>query len=201
MPVSTVSRNIVELEDQFGVRLLERSTRQLRLTDIGADILAYAQKSIEINESILSLTSHQYSEVKGIIRLSVLPSISDTLLAPLIVGFQKIYPSVHIHSQITDRRVDHIAEGFDLVFRIGPFEDSSIISKKVLSYRHQLLATPSYVESSEPIEEPKDLHQYHLLSFSSWKQKYTWTFLKGKSNEKITFISYIAMNDYNGLVG
>ena len=69
MPVSTVSRRVAELEDQLGVRLLERSTRQLRLTDVGAEVLEHAQKSVEVSDAVDSVVSHQLAEVKGTLLL------------------------------------------------------------------------------------------------------------------------------------
>src|SRR5215467_13971365 len=83
IPISTVSRRVAELEDQLRVRLLERSTRNLRLTDVGAEVLEHAQRSAELSEAVDSLVSNQLSTVGGVLRLSAPPSISDTLLAPL----------------------------------------------------------------------------------------------------------------------
>ena len=150
MPVSTVSRRIGELEDQLGVRLLERSTRKLRVTDIGADILAHAQRGAEISEAVDNLVSDQLASVSGLLRLSAPPSISDTLLAPLVGAFQARYPNVRVQVLVTDRIVDHIAEGVDMVFRLGVLKDSALVARKILTYRHQLLASPAYLERFAP---------------------------------------------------
>jgi len=92
MPVSTVSRKIVELEDQLGVRLIERSTRQLRLTDVGQEVLEQAQRGLEIGEAVDSIVSNRISEVRGTLRLSAPPSLSDSLLAPLIGHSKPLIP-------------------------------------------------------------------------------------------------------------
>ena len=128
MPVSTVSRRIAELEDELDVRLLERSTRHLRLTELGAEILEHALRGAEINDSIESIVSNKLSNVSGILRLSAPPSISDTLLAPLVCAFQASYPNVRVQVLVTNRFVDHIAEGVDLVFRLGALKDSSLVA-------------------------------------------------------------------------
>src|SRR5258707_13157472 len=73
MPVSTVSRRIAELEDRLGVRLLERSTRSLRLTDIGAEVLEHAQRSMELSEAVENIVSNQLSNLSGMLRLSAPP--------------------------------------------------------------------------------------------------------------------------------
>src|SRR5579871_2227682 len=91
MPVSTVSRRITELEDQLGVRLIERSTRNLRLTDVGSEVLEQARRSLELNESVRNIVSNRLSNVSGLLRLSAPPSIADTLLVPLLDAFQSSY--------------------------------------------------------------------------------------------------------------
>src|ERR1700737_2880744 len=103
MPISTVSRRIAELEDRLGVRLLERSTRGLRLTEIGTEILDHAQRSAEISEAIDNVVSSQFSNGSGKCRLSAPPSISDSLLAPLVGAFQAAYPEVRVDIFVTDR--------------------------------------------------------------------------------------------------
>src|SRR6516165_5652013 len=202
MPISTVSRRVAELEDQLNVRLLERSTRGLRLTELGAAILEHAMRGAEINDSIESIVSNKLSNVSGTLRLSAPPSISDTLLAPLVCAFQACYPDVRVQILVTNRFVDHIAEGVDLVFRLGVLKDSSLVAKRLLTYRHQLLASPAYLRGSKLPKNPNDLLNHRLLSFSHWKPDSSWTFVhkNGKDKETLTFEPYLAMNDYAGLV-
>ena len=201
MPISTVSRRIAELEDQLGVRLLERSTRSLRLTELGTAILAHAVRSAELSEAVESIVSNRLSDVSGTLRLSAPPSISDTLLTPLVTGFQASYPNVRIQILVTDRFVDHIAEGVDLVFRLGVLRDSALVAKRVLTYRHQLVASPSYLKGCKPPKEPQDLLEHRLLTFSHWKPDSRWTFVhkNGKDKEMVEFQPYLTMNDYAGL--
>jgi len=201
MPISTVSRRIAELEDQLGVRLLERSTRSLRLTELGAEVLEQAVRSAELGESVESIVSNRLSDVSGTLRLSAPPSISDTLLTPLVTAFQASYPNVRIQILVTDRFVDHIAEGVDMVFRLGALRDSSLIARRLLTYRHQLVASPDYLKGCRPPEKPKDLLDHRLLSFSHWKPDSSWTFVNknGKDRETLTFQPYLAMNDFAGL--
>src|ERR1700759_4679095 len=81
MPTSTVSRRIAELEDQLGVRLLDRSTRRLRLTDGGSEVLEHAQRGAQLNEAVASIASNHLATVAGTLKISAPPSISDSLLA------------------------------------------------------------------------------------------------------------------------
>jgi DNA-binding transcriptional LysR family regulator len=203
MPVSTVSRRIAELEDQLGVRLLERSTRNLRLTDVGSEVLEQARRSAEISEALDNGVSNRLSNISGMLRLSAPPNISDTLLEPLVRAFQTSYPDVRVQIFVTDRYIDHIAEGIDLVFRIGAGaeRDSSLVAKKIMTYRHRLLASPAYLEKSKPPENPKDLLDHRLLAFTFLNADNSWTFhhVNGKDEETLTFLPHLSMNDFTGL--
>ena len=101
MPLSTVSRRIAELEAQLGVRLLERSTRRLRLTDVGSELLEHAQRSVELGETVGDIVSNRRSKVSGVLRLSAPPSISD--LVPRAAG-QRIS---NLPSECPGRRLRH----------------------------------------------------------------------------------------------
>ena len=137
MPTSTVSRRVADLEDELGVRLLERSTRSLRLTDVGSEVLEHARHTVELNEAVDNVASNHLSNVSGELRLSAPPSISDSLLAPLIGSFQASYPKVRVQVFITDRIVDQITEGVDLAFKVGEqLKDSALVARRILTYRH-----------------------------------------------------------------
>jgi DNA-binding transcriptional LysR family regulator len=202
MPVSTVSRRIVELEEQLGVRLLERSTRSLRLTDVGSEVLEHAQHSAELSEAVDSIVSNHLSNVSGVLRLSAPPSISDSLLSPLVGAFQASYPNVRVQIFVSERFVDHIAEGIDLAFRVGELKDSSLVPRRLLTYRHQLVASPSYLEKCKPPKTPQDLLKHPLFSFlRRGNPENSWGFghVNGKDTETLSFQPHLSMNDYAGL--
>jgi len=202
MPISSVSRRIAELEEQLGVRLLERSTRNLRLTDVGTEILEYALRSAELSDTVDSIVSNQLTGVSGTLRLSAPPSISDSLLAPLVCAFQASYPNVRVQIFVTARMVDHIAEGVDLSFRFGALKDSSLVARKLLTYRHQLVVSPAYLEKCPAPVTPRDLADHRLLGFAHLKSECSWTFapVNGGEREVLDFRPYLSMNDYAGLV-
>jgi DNA-binding transcriptional LysR family regulator len=201
LPVSTVSRRIAELEAQLGVRLLERSTRSLRLTDVGSEVLQHAQHSAELSEAVDGIVSHHLSNVSGVLRISAPPSISDSMLAPLVGAFQAEYPNVRVQIFITERIVDQIAEGVDLSFRVGELEDSSLVARRILTYRHQLVASPAYLEKHKRPKSPRDLLAHRLLAFSFWRPENTWHFFhaNGRDKENLVFQPYLSINEYAGV--
>lgn len=201
MPVSTLSRRIAELEDQLGVRLLERSTRSLRLTDIGADIFEQARRGTELNDAVEGIVSNSASDVAGILRLSCPPNISDTLVVPLVQAFQARFPAVRVQIFVTQRVVDHIVEGIDLAFRYGQLKDSALVGRRILRYRHQLVASPDYLDRAGLPRHPRDLLQHRLLAFSFGSLERQWSFVQSRGSEQSTFSfsPHLAMNDYAGL--
>jgi DNA-binding transcriptional LysR family regulator len=201
MPISTVSRRVAELEDQLGVRLIERSTRNLRLTELGAEVLEHAIRSAELSEAVESIVSNRLADVSGTLRLSSMPSVSDTLTTPLVTAFQASYPNVRVQILVTERMVDLIAEGIDLAFRLGPLKDSSLVARRILTYRHLLVASPSYLKDRELPRKPQDLLSHRLLTFSYWKPENSWTFMhrNGRDKETLIFQPHLSMNDFAGL--
>lgn len=201
MPLASVSRRVADLEAELGVRLLERSTRSLRLTEVGAEVLEYADRSLEICEAVDSIVSNHKATVSGVLRLSAPPNISESLLTPLLSAFRASYPNVRVQALITERNVDHIADGVDLAFRVGVLKDASLIARRLLSYRHRLVASPEYLKRVTPPKRPSDLLSHPMITFSYWKPETTFSFVhaNGREKEAVTFVPCLSMNDFAGL--
>jgi DNA-binding transcriptional LysR family regulator len=135
LPIATVSRRIAELENALGVRLLDRSTRHLRPTDSGFELLALAHRSMEIADAVTSIVSDRRDYVSGTLRISAPPSISDSLLVPVVTAFQASFPNTQVQGFITERIVDQIADDVDLAFMVGTSVAASLDAQKLLSYR------------------------------------------------------------------
>jgi DNA-binding transcriptional LysR family regulator len=123
------------------------------------------------------------------------------LLAPLLCGFRASYPNVRVQALITERHIDHIADGVDLAFRVGLLKDASLVARKLLTYRHRLVASPEYLRKVEPPQNPSDLLSHPMITFSYWKPESSFTFLhmNTKAKETVTFSPYLSMNDFAGL--
>jgi DNA-binding transcriptional LysR family regulator len=203
MPVSSVSRRIADLENQLGIRLLERSTRSLRLTNIGMEILAHARRSVEVGEAIVGIVSNQRSEVSGTLSISAPPSLSDWFLIPIVAAFQGSNPQVRVQLLITDRTIDHIVEGVDLAFQVGPLKDSSLVVRELLTFRHQLVASPAYLKHGPALERPRDLLMinHRVIAFSHRRNEVQWQLchVNGRDRELLTFEPHIQINDFAGL--
>ena len=202
LPISTVSRRIVELENHLGNRLLERSTRNLRLTEFGAEVLEIARKSADLSDTVDYIISNKVSEISGALRLCTPPSISDSLIQPVVSAFQTSYPEVRVQVLITERILDYIAEEVDLAFKVGPYARTSLEARTLLVYRHQVVTSPAYLKCHTAPKTPHDLPSHRLLAFSFWKPEYHWTFTHPDLQEPlmVPFEPSLAINDYTVLI-
>ena len=199
VPVSTVSRKISELEKALGARLLERSTRRLRMTEIGQDYYQRCRRGLEEFEAANLLISDRQTEVSGTLRISVPPSVSDVLVAPLVAGFQALYPNVVFRVLVTDRRVHLIEDGIDLAMRVGELEDSNLVARPLIRYRHLLVASPEFIRKVGHLQSPSDLTDQPLIAFSPWFGELIWHLTDGRKVEKLLVEPRFSINDYNGV--
>jgi len=199
IPLSTVSRKISKLEKSLNVRLLERSTRQLRTTEIGQEYYQHCRLGLEKFESANLLVSDCQTEVSGTLRISAPPSLSDVIVTPLVTGFQTQHPNVNFRVLVTDRNAHLIEDGIDLTIRMGKLNNSSLVARQLLRYRHMLIATPEYLKKNGCPTHPQHLNDHSLITFSTWFGEPVWSLLKEKEIEKIWIKPRLAINDYSGI--
>lgn len=189
IPIATVSRRIKELEKGLGFRLLERSTRYLRLTDAGARFLEYANQGVEAFETGLSTLEHCQLDLSGTLRLSLPPGFIPW--RQLLQDFQACYPNISVELFVSERRVDLIEDGIDVALRIGDRKDNQAMTRRLGKYQHLLVASPILLEKySEPLEPA------HLLKMpcASWRTSVDPTWRLG--DETIQINPFFQVNDY-----
>lgn len=144
VPLATLSRNVRQLEDELGVQLLERSARGARLTDAGLQLYEHASRGIDaLQEGELAVTSHSKT-LTGRLRLSLPPSFEPWW--ELLAGFQREHPHVQVLVYTTERAVELSLEGIDIALRVGAAVHESLLAKRLLRYRHVLVASPALLE-------------------------------------------------------
>jgi len=199
IPISTISRKVSELEKSLGIRLIERSTRRLRLTETGHEYLQYCRRGLDEFEAGVSMIDNRQSEVAGILRISIPPNIADVLVVPIICDYQKTYPKTITNVLVTERYVDLIEDRVDIALRVGELQDSTMVARSLLKYRHLLAASPEYLKEWGEPQCPEDLNTHRLLSFTGWQEQITWEFFKKQKAKKILVESYISINEISGL--
>ena len=174
MQKSTVSRRVASLETGLGVRLLERSTRAVRLTEVGEIYFRHCARIVEEAQSARESVTRMLETPRGTLRISASIAIGQYLLAPHLAGFMARYPDIQLDVQLDNRRVDLIREGYDVVVRVGQLNDSSLISRPFGEDYAILVAARSYLERHGTPEAPDDLKNHRILAMAGTPHFDTW---------------------------
>ena len=175
VPKSTVSLKVAQLEDRLGVRLLERTTRALRLTDAGSAYYKQVAPALEALGDADQVVSDLQAQPSGRLRITAPVETGYLQLGPIIAEYMRRYPAVQVEVDLTNRRVDLIEEGFDLAIRAGALPDSSLIARKLGGTQYvRLYASPAYLRQHRVPRRPEDLAGHRLLAQN--RQNVVWHF-------------------------
>ncbi|MES2759758.1 MAG: LysR family transcriptional regulator [Pseudomonadota bacterium] len=183
LPKSTVSRRIALLEAKLGERLLQRTTRKLVLTEFGEGLLEHARKVVEEVEAAGALVQHRQQEPSGKLRVSMPSDFANLGLTRVMTEFLKRYPAITLELDLSPRRVDLVAENFDVAIRMGDLpDDSSLAARRVALEKVGLYASPSYIAMRGLPETPDDLLNHDLLCLLSRNGgAQPWVLTRGKT--------------------
>jgi DNA-binding transcriptional LysR family regulator len=172
---AVVSRRLAALESRLGVRLINRTTRSLHLTDEGTTYLETCGRILsEIEEADAAVAAGR-GEPMGMLRVALPASFGNQHVAPLIPKFAARYPKVQISLSLSDRAVNLIEEGFDLAVRIGELEDSSLAARKLAPNRRVVVASPEYLQRHGAPRTPAELTQHNCLTTAN-ELSMTWEY-------------------------
>jgi len=172
-----VSKYVSRLEDRLGVRLLNRTTRRLSLTEAGRIFHQRSQRGLQDIEQAEAEVSRLQENPRGVLRLNTPMSFGILHIAPLLPEFQARYPDVSIDMNLDDRQVDVIEEGFDVSLRIAELPDSSLVARRLAPCRHVVVAAPSYLERHGTPRTPEDLRDHNIITFSYQASMADWHFV------------------------
>ena len=182
--VSAVSRQVAELEAHLDVRLLNRTTRRLSLTESGQ---AFFDRSVQLladlDEAETAVTSASILP-RGTLRLTCSATFGSRHLAPAIADFAARHPQMRFDVELSERFVDLVDEGFDLAVRIGGAGGQNVVARKVGATRVGCCASPSYLERFGEPREPEELAKHHCLSYEYLPTRNVWTFRDPKGGER-----------------
>jgi len=198
MPKSTVSRKVFDLEARLGARLLERTTRSLRLTDTGRGYYAHAERILLGLEEADAAVTELQAAPRGALRVSA--PLNFAQLGPIGERFLTRYPEVQLEIACTDRVVDLIAEGFDLALRVGKLADSSLIARPLGTMRNVLVASPSLLDARGVPGTPEQLPDFPCIAFGGAAERASWELLGAAGRSVLIRISpRFIVNDFDVL--
>ncbi len=173
---SAVSRRLAELESRLGVQLLHRTTRRLSLTDSGRAFHERAQRILADLDEAEAAVSQAHTALKGRLRVALPLSFGLLHLAAPIKDFMALHPEVGFDLDFNDRQIDLMQEGFDLAIRIANLPDSSLIARRLAPIRHQLCASPDYLQAHGTPTRAEDLRQHVCLAYSNLPNPGIWPY-------------------------
>lgn len=177
VPKSRLSRRIAQLENELGVRLLQRSTRKFAVTDVGQSVYRHAQTMLAEAQAAREAVDRVSAAPRGLIKVSCPVSIAQELVGPILPDFMKKHPQVRVQMHVSNRRVDVIQEGFDVALRVRSqlTDDGEMVARSFGQLRELLVASPKYLDRTGRPQVPADLVGHTTLSMSEDDARQRWT--------------------------
>ncbi|NQZ09607.1 MAG: LysR family transcriptional regulator [Algicola sp.] len=195
MSKALVSKYVGEVEQRIDVRLFNRSTRRLSLTEAGKE---YYDRAVPLLEEFTALADNvaiSQTAVQGRLRVSAPVTFGEMSLSPVIVEFMALYPKIQLDLQLTDRKVDMVADAIDVEIRIGSVDDSTLIARQISTVPLVLCAAPDYLEQHGTPVEAQDLAKHQCIIDSNFRIGEQWPLTSSKKvTETVKVSSRIAVN-------
>jgi len=199
LPKSTVSRKLAQLEERLGVRLVQRTTRKLALTDIGE---AYYERCSRIVADVAAaeqLVTDMQATPRGRLRVTAPVDISSAYLGDIVAAFISGHPEVNVEVEATDRVVDLIEEGYDLAVRFGPMPESTLIAVRLCGITGMLCAAPSYLSRRGTPKTVEELDEHERVLFTPGSRNQTWTLVNGEVMYEFGRPAHFASNNFGAV--
>jgi DNA-binding transcriptional LysR family regulator len=199
--LTSVSRQISELEQHFGTQLLLRTTRRLALTEDGHILYERAKSILTEFKEIEAALSRRDRQPSGRLRVSAPSLIGRLLIAPLLDEFLRLFPSLSVDLLLVDRAVDLVEEDIHISLRVGHLADSQLVVRKIANLQMIVCASSAYLECRGTPQSPADLQQHECLVFSSTPGAAVWRFgLDQEAECRIRITGRIWANSLDALV-
>ncbi|MEQ8357535.1 MAG: LysR family transcriptional regulator [Kiloniellaceae bacterium] len=185
---SAVSKQIGRLEDRLAVRLFNRTTRRLNLTEEGAAFYERASRILADLEDAAEAVSSLKAVPRGRLRVTMPTAFGILHLLPALPGYLDRHPEVTLEIDLNDRFVNMIEEGFDLALRIGDLEDSSLIGRRLAANRRVMAAAPSYLAGRTAPASTADLAEHNCLIYTYRAQRHDWHLTDDKGRQSVVTV-------------
>jgi DNA-binding transcriptional LysR family regulator len=183
--VATVSRAVARLEERLGARLLNRTSRQLALTEFGRTIADSALKIYREAEEAEGAAREMSARPRGLVRLAVPMSFGLRWVAPLMPALFREYPDVAIDLHLSDAAVDLVGQGFDAALRIAVLPDSSLVARRLCPVAQVVVASPEYLQTRGVPRHPSELADHPCLGYAYRARSDVWRFTNAAGEEVV----------------
>ncbi|WP_420405219.1 LysR family transcriptional regulator [Nisaea sp.] len=192
---SVVSKQLSGLEDRLGVRLLNRTTRRVSLTEVGSAYYERCKRILaDVDEAEIAV-SQAHSAPRGLLKVTAPTTFAHRHVAPHLPEFLDRYPEVEVQLLVNDRVVDLVDEGIDLAIRIAQLKDSSLIARKLAVNHRMIVASPDYVTKWGKPETPDQLSDHSLITYAPGNPINDWHFMVDNQQKILRARGTLAMNN------
>jgi len=192
---SVVSKQLSGLEDRLGVRLLNRTTRRVSLTEVGSAYYERCKRILaDVDEAEIAV-SQAHSAPRGLLKVTAPTTFAHRHVAPHLPEFLDRYPEVEVQLMVNDRVVDLVDEGIDLAIRIAQLKDSSLIARKLAVNHRMLVASPDYLKKWGQPATPDQLNDHSLITYAPGNPINDWHFMVDNQQKILRAKGTLAMNN------
>lgn len=197
VPKSTVSRKISRLEADLGIRLLRRNTHRISVTDLGQQVYRHSLKVLSEANEIRALAEGSQQEPRGVLKVAMPVFMGIDYASRVGATFLQRYPRSQLDIRLVDSVRHPVRDGFDVVFGIGPLQDSTLIARKVFTLECFLCASTNYVESlAEPLTTPGQLNQLPFIDCDVYGRSHKLLLTRGKRQQEISPLVRARANNF-----
>jgi DNA-binding transcriptional LysR family regulator len=190
-----VSKHIADLEQRLGVRLFQRTTRRVSLTEAGRTLAARAGSLLDTLSETENAVRELQTVLRGKLRVNAPVTFGTMHLGPLVSRFLNDNPGVELDLTLNDRAVDLVDEGYDLVIRIGVPQDSSLIMRRLAPARLIIVGSPDYLRRNGLPKKPADLKKHNCLGYAYWALRDEWPLTADGHTERVRVKGTLAANN------
>ncbi len=197
---SAVSKQISKLEDRLGTRLLNRTTRQLSLTEAGAAFFERCQRVEAEALAAEEAVTHLAEAPRGLLKVNAGMSFGARHIAPALPELLRLCPELEVDLTLNDRQVDLVEEGYDLAIRIGRLDDSSLVARRLAPLRKVICAAPDYLARAGRPTRPEELRAHEALLYSYQTTGPTWSFKGAEGEVKVRIAGRLRINNGDAIL-
>ena len=197
---SAITRLVAALEDRLGLRLLQRTTRSVSLTDAGARYLERARRILADLEEAEGAAQAERGKPVGRFVVSAPLVFGRMHVAPLMGAYLRLYPEVVGELRLSDRMANLVEDGVDLAVRIGNLPDSSLIARPMGETRRVVIASPRYLEQNGEPTDPRELASHKIIQFTGLGGSNDWRFVRDGQDERTTILPHYLTNSADAAI-
>lgn len=201
IPKSSLSRRLAALEEHLGVRLLERTTRTVSLTEAGRALFERCSAAMMTLEEAEQAVADFHDTPRGVLRIAAPPTFGQVFLGPIVAAYLSRYPEVRVVVALSDRHVDLFADGFDVAIRAGDLPDSSLVRRELGEGQFRCVASPSYLSQHGTPRTPQELVHHECLVYGTADPAagVTWVFSSDGAPLPVLVRGRMAVNSFLAL--